>query len=147
MYALPAHNHCHVWSKREFSRIAAIVRILIVDDDSAVGEALAMALAVHKLESQFVLGGFAAVATVPHWRPHAILLDIWMAEADGFQTAKMLRRLDSASDTAIIAHTSLPEHHVRERGIDAGFDGFVQKGYPPDGVMALIRHMLPSISE
>ena len=110
-------RHCQIWSERRYAPAQEIVKVLVVDDDNDIAESLSILLGMRNLHARFVLGGLAALDMVPNWRPHAILLDIWMPNLDGFETARMLRKLDTGFGVVIIAHTALPEHHVQPRGV------------------------------
>jgi two-component system, OmpR family, response regulator len=68
-----------------------------------------------------------------------ILLDISMPGHDGFQTARILRRLVAMSETGLIAYTSEHEESIRNRAISAGFDAYCQKGAPPHVLLWLIQ--------
>jgi two-component system cell cycle response regulator DivK len=67
-------------------------------------------------------------------RPHLVLMDLQLPGMDGMEA---LRRLRSAPETAtvpVVAVTALAMKDDRERVLEAGFDGYLEK---PISVRAL----------
>ena len=54
----------------------------------------------------------------------------------------MLRRIGRTRDAIIIAFTALGEEIVRVEGLHAGFDGYCQKGNPPNALVGLIGRLI-----
>jgi two-component system cell cycle response regulator DivK len=82
-----------------------------------------------------------ALATARH--PNLVLMDIQLPDADGITA---LRRLRSNSETAsmvVVALTAFAMKDDRERLLDAGFDGYLEKPIDvisfPAQVSALLR--------
>ncbi|WP_063910579.1 response regulator [Paraburkholderia monticola] len=113
--------------------------VLVVDDNEASGTALTAALGLEAMDARFAAGGIQALEFTRHWMPDVIVLDINMPLHDGFATARVLRRLASTRAAVIVAFTALDEGQVRERGIDAGFDGYCQKGRSPGELISAIH--------
>lgn len=65
-------------------------------------------------------------------RPHLILLDIQLPEMDGYTVARRLRVNDELSGVPIVAVTSYAMIGDRERVIDAGCTGYIEKPINPD---------------
>ena len=62
------------------------------------------------------------------------------AALQGYEAASALGR-ERTHGVAIIAHTALDEIEVRRRLTDSEFDGYVQKGWPPGQLVALITKL------
>lgn len=65
------------------------------------------------------------LATARH--PELILLDINLPGMDGYQVLSVLRSLDSAKKTPVIAISANATPRDIERGMDAGFDDYITK--------------------
>lgn len=133
-----------LWTTRAFQVVRPPVTALIVDDDAALAEALAQALAAAGLDATTALGGVAAIRATQHWTPHIVVLDIQMPGCDGFQVARAFRTSPSLAVVPIIAHTSLAEREIIERGKAAGIDAYCRKGNSPRSLLRLIAHLTPT---
>jgi CheY-like chemotaxis protein len=65
------------------------------------------------------------LATAHH--PNLILLDINLPGMDGYQVLSVLRSLDSVKNTPVVAISANATSRDIERGIEAGFDGYITK--------------------
>ncbi|WP_062641521.1 response regulator [Caballeronia arationis] len=139
------HRRFHqLWTTRAFELVEPPVTALIVDDDDALAEALAQALAAGGLQATTALGGGAAIRATQHWTPHIVVLDIQMPGCDGFQVARAFRTSPRLVLVPIIAHTSLAEREIIERGKAAGIDAYCRKGNSPRALLRLIAHLTPT---
>lgn len=137
-----SHSRSVLWTDRKVSVTPHELRVLVVDDNEAAAEALAIALESDGYATRFALGGVEAIQLVEHWVPDIIVLDINMPEYDGFQTAYIVRRLSSTRDAGIIAFTALGESDVQPKGRSAGFDAYCQKGNNLTELTTLIDRMV-----
>src|SRR5215203_7356285 len=67
------------------------MRVLIVDDDRALRDALRRALVLGGYETVPVDSGEAALAEVARSEPDAIVLDIGLPDVDGLEVCRRLR--------------------------------------------------------
>ena len=65
-------------------------------------------------------------------QPHVILLDIQLPAMDGYSVASALRQMDSLKHTPIIAVTSYAMVGDREKALDSGCTGYIEKPLNPD---------------
>lgn len=63
--------------------------------------------------------------------PDLILLDIQLPHMDGYEVARKLRLADGLGKTPIIAVTSYAMAGDREKALDAGCDGYIEKPIDP----------------
>lgn len=70
------------------------LRLLVVDDDPHVADAMALLLRLQGHEVTVAYSGAEAVALTERDDPQVVFLDIGMAGMDGFETARRLRRAD-----------------------------------------------------
>ncbi len=85
-------------------------------------------------------GGIALAAQV---RPTVILLDIQLPKMDGYAVAQELRRNPALDGVPIVAVTSYAMVGDRERALEAGCDGYVEKPINPETFVEEIRRHLP----
>ncbi len=76
--------------------------------------------------------------------PDMILLDIQLPLMDGYQVAEALRRCDVLRDIPIIAVTSYAMVGDRERALEAGATGYIEKPINPDTLISQLREYLAS---
>jgi len=127
-----------IWSTRLLLQHGGPTKILVVDDLPIAAEALAIALSDPKRVTRFALSGVEAVNQLTEWTPDVVVLDINMPEHDGYQTARVLRRLATTRDVVLIAFTAQSEAEVSSRAVAAGFDAYCQKGNSVPRLICLI---------
>ncbi|WP_129841788.1 response regulator transcription factor [Streptomyces sp. RFCAC02] len=115
-------------------------RVLIVDDEPAVREALRRSLAFEGYAVETAVDGMDALAKRDLFDPEAIVLDVLMPRMDGLTTA---RRLRSAHDRVpILMLTARDTVGDRVSGLDAGADDYLVKPFELDELLARLRALL-----
>ncbi|MBT2510869.1 MULTISPECIES: response regulator transcription factor [Streptomyces] len=115
-------------------------RILIVDDEPAVREALQRSLAFEGYGTEVAVDGIDALAKTASYEPDLIVLDIQMPRMDGLTAA---RRIRSSGDTIpILMLTARDTVGDRVTGLDAGADDYLVKPFELDELFARIRALL-----
>lgn len=130
------------WTDRRVVAASGICRLLVVDDNMMGAAAVVELLTQEGFDTRYASGGLDAVDLVQHWIPEIILLDINMPMYDGFQTARILRRLVATGESAIIAHTAQAEDDIHDRGISAGFDAYCRKGASSEALIWIVRALM-----
>lgn len=74
--------------------------------------------------------------------PNLILLDIQLPEMDGYSVARKLRVNSALAQVPIIAVTSYAMVGDRERVLDAGCSGYIEKPINPETFITQIREYL-----
>ena len=69
-------------------------RILIVDDEPGIRQALKQVLEYEGMEVRAASSGGEAITVYPEYRPDLVFLDVKMAGLDGLETLHRLRGLD-----------------------------------------------------
>jgi CheY-like chemotaxis protein len=83
--------------------------------------------------------GAEALAMSVAWSPHIILVDISMPVLDGIAAARAMRQHEMTKHMVIIAFTALHAQEVQRHLIGHEFDGYCQKGQPPDALVTFLR--------
>jgi DNA-binding response OmpR family regulator len=112
------------------------VRVLIVEDDSAIAEQLVRGLRRAGCEPTAVRtysGGLA------HSETDLVLLDLGLPDGDGVELCQRLRARDQVP---IIVVTSRSDETERVAALDAGADDYVVKPFGFDELMARMRAVL-----
>jgi two-component system response regulator MprA len=116
------------------------VRILVVDDDRSVREALRRALTLGGYDVETVEDGRAALHRLSASAPDAVVLDIGLPEVDGLEVTRRLR--DAGDRTPILMLTARDAVADRIDGLDAGADDYLVKPFDLDELKARIRALL-----
>jgi two-component system, OmpR family, response regulator MprA len=116
------------------------VRILVVDDERAVREALQRALRLEGYEVELAEDGQRALFALARHGVDAIVLDVLMPVMDGLETARRLRR--QGNSTPILMLTARHEVSDRVAGLDAGADDYLVKPFALDELLARLRALL-----
>ncbi|WP_329020791.1 response regulator transcription factor [Streptomyces sp. NBC_00690] len=115
-------------------------RILIVDDEPAVREALQRSLAFEGYGTEVAVDGLDALAKTESYAPDLIILDIQMPRMDGLTAARRIR--GAGSTVPILMLTARDTVGDRVTGLDAGADDYLVKPFELDELFARIRALL-----
>jgi two-component system, OmpR family, response regulator MprA len=116
------------------------MRVLVVDDDRAVREALRRVLTLAGYEVQVADGGAQAIELVVQSVPDAVVLDLGMPDVDGLEVCRRLRLLGNR--VPILMLTAREEVSDRVAGLDAGADDYLVKPFDVDELKARVRALL-----
>ena len=115
-------------------------RLLVVDDEATIRELLSASLRFAGYDVVTAATGTEAVRAAASARPDLVLLDVMMADGDGFEAARRIR--SSGADLPVIFLTARDEVHDRVCGFELGADDYVTKPFSLDEVLARIRAVL-----
>ncbi|KJY27247.1 response regulator transcription factor [Streptomyces katrae] len=115
-------------------------RILVVDDEPAVREALRRSLAFEGYDVRTAVDGVDALDQAASYAPELIVLDIQMPRMDGLTAARRLRAAGSV--TPILMLTARDTVGDRVTGLDAGADDYLVKPFELDELFARVRALL-----
>jgi two-component system response regulator MprA len=116
------------------------MRVLIIDDDRAVRDALRRAFTLDGYDVHAADGGLEGLQRVDETRPDVIVLDVMMPDVDGLEVC---RRVRSAGDrTPILMLTARDAVSDRIDGLDAGADDYLVKPFDIGELGARVRALL-----
>ncbi|MEY9871602.1 two-component system response regulator MprA [Streptacidiphilus sp. MAP12-33] len=117
-----------------------MTRILVVDDDREVRDAVADGLAVEGYEVLTAVDGHDALTTIASAEPDAVVLDVMMPVLDGLAVCRRLRALGDR--TPVLVLTARDSVSDRVDGLDAGADDYLVKPFALDELTARVRALL-----
>jgi len=117
----------------------ARTRVLIVDDQRAFAECLAMVIdACPDLGSLATASSLAdGLALARRYTPDIILLDVRLPDGDGVEAIGQFR--DASPDARVLILTGYPDLDVLTRAASSGASGFLQKDSSVEGIVRAIR--------
>ncbi|AUT76569.1 two-component system response regulator [Paraburkholderia hospita] len=122
-------------------RRAGAPRILVVDDYRGAAIATATYLSMDDMDARVVGGCGDALEAVKNWLPDVVLLDVWMPQRDGFETAEAIRRCAPGPGPVIVAYTCADEAFVMANPASKSFDGYCRKGTSPLELVLIVKSL------
>jgi len=118
------------------------MRILVVDDDAAVREALRRALQLEGYEVELAGDGAEALdrLKLDSVEPDALLLDVSMPRLDGLEVCRRLRR--GGSRVPVLMLTARREEADRIQGLSLGADDYLTKPFSPQELVLRVGAIL-----
>lgn len=116
-------------------------RVLIVDDDEAIRQLLAMALGAAGWTVRAAATGAQALAAARDRAPDVAVLDVMLPDIDGLELLRRLRA--DIPGLPVLLLTARDGAADRRAGLRAGADGYVTKPFALDQVIARLRGLLP----
>lgn len=118
-------------------------RILVVEDDLAIGNLIKMALSTQHYEYAIALDGKSALQEVISMQPDVVILDLGLPDMDGID---VIRKIRSWSQIPIIIVSARDEERDKINALDAGADDYVTKPFSVDELLARVRVAFRRIS-
>jgi two-component system, OmpR family, response regulator MprA len=116
------------------------MRVLVVDDEPAVREAVERALRLEGFEVALAADGAEAVRRLTVVRPDAVLLDVLMPGIDGLEVCRRMRH--TGDRTPVLMLTARDAIGDRVAGLDAGADDYLPKPFALEELLARLRALL-----
>jgi two-component system response regulator MprA len=116
------------------------MRLLVVDDDPAVREALALVLDLDGFEVTTAVDGRDAIRALALDTPDAVVLDVLMPGLDGLEVCRRLR--STGNRTPVLMLTARSEVSERVAGLEAGADDYLAKPFAREELVARLRALL-----
>jgi two-component system phosphate regulon response regulator PhoB len=116
--------------------------VLVVEDESAIAELIAINLRHAGFEVTMVADADAAQAAIDRVLPDLVLLDWMLPGQSGVQLARRWRADARTRDLSVIMLTARADEADKITGLDAGADDYLTKPFSPKELLARIRAVL-----
>ncbi len=113
------------------------VRVLVVDDEAAIRDYLALGLRYEGFEVRDASDAEQARASLRTWDPQVVVLDVLLPGEDGFSLGRQLRSADA--QRLLIFLTARDAVDDRIRGLELGADDYLVKPFEFKELVARIR--------
>jgi DNA-binding response OmpR family regulator len=124
-----------------------IPKILIVDDDPDLRQALKLRLRANHYDTVHAVDGYSAVALAYKEHPNLIILDLGLPAGNGFVVLDRLQADDKLSSIPVIVLTARDAQSSEQRALEAGAAAFFQKPADNAELLSVIRATLPKTTE
>ena len=116
------------------------MRILVVDDEPSVRDALDRALRLDGYRVRLAHDGRSALDALADEPPDAVVLDVLMPEPDGLEVCRRIRAAGDRTPVLLLtARDAVPD---RVQGLDAGADDYLVKPFSAAQLEARVRAVL-----
>jgi CheY-like chemotaxis protein len=119
-------------------------RILLIEDNEQNRYLATFLLEKSGFEVVPAKDGPVGIELAAKVRPCLVLLDIQLPRMDGYTVARELRRIPVLDRTPIVAVTSYAMAGDREKALEAGCDGYLEKPIDPDTFVDTVERHLRS---
>ncbi len=126
-------------------------KILVVDDDPDIVDALTMILESQGYRVVTASNGIEGLANLKAEKPDLVILDLLMPKMDGFTVFRKLQEpeWEDYRNTPVLILTSVREDASRRRyeletGKELGVNDFLEKPFLPDLLLARVEKTLES---
>jgi two-component system KDP operon response regulator KdpE len=115
------------------------VKLLVIDDDSAVTDLLSLLLKSNGFEVTATNNSTEGLGMIRDVSPDVVILDLMMPEMDGWQICKAVREF---SQVPIIILSALNDPSMIASVLDAGADDYLTKPTPSRVLIAHINRLI-----
>ena len=120
-------------------RKVASARVLVVEADAEIADALRQALRTEGYEVSTADPGRSALSRAEDFNPDLVLLDLGLPGSDGFELCRGIR---AGSDVPVLVLAGQGAAGDRVAALDSGADDFLVRPFDPDELLARIRALL-----
>lgn len=121
------------------SPAAAPPRILVVEDDRTIAQAVASRLEAEGFDVQTVHDGPSAVAEATAWQPELLVLDVMLPGFDGLEVC---RRVQAERPVPVLMVTARDDESDVLIGLGVGADDYLTKPFSMRELAARVRVLL-----
>ena len=115
------------------------VKLLVIDDDSAVTDLLSLLLKSNGFDVSATNNSAEGLGMIREVSPDVVILDLMMPEMDGWQICKAVREF---SQVPIIILSALNDPSMIASVLDAGADDYLTKPTPSRVLIAHINRLI-----
>jgi CheY-like chemotaxis protein len=119
-------------------------KVLIIEDNKQNMYMLSYLLESENYEIIQAFNGTTGIIAAKNNKPDIILLDIQLPEMDGYTVAVKLKEDEELRNVPIITVTSYAMPGDREKAIQSGAIGYIEKPINPDTFISQMESFLPT---
>lgn len=119
-----------------------MIKILLIEDEAALRETLEEILVINDFEVIACESGEDGLEVIKTWIPDLIICDIMMPGMSGFEVIKKIQANDKLKDIPFIFLSALASEEDRNRGIEAGANGYITKPFKSAVLIAAITQLI-----
>ena len=117
-------------------------RVLIIEDNDDNMYMLKFILEQHDIEVLMATTGLSGFETALREMPDLILMDIQLPDVNGLEVTKMIRSSKIQRSIPIMAVSSYAMTGDKQKAINSGCDGYIEKPIDPETIMNDIQKFL-----
>jgi two-component system, OmpR family, response regulator MprA len=122
------------------TNVITAMRVLIIDDDRALRDALRRALTLAGYDVTTAEDAERGLDAIAADRPDAVLLDVGLPGVDGLEACRRLRAGRDRTPVLMLTARDAIEHRID--GLDAGADDYLVKPFDTGELKARLRALL-----
>lgn len=122
-------------------------KILLIEDNEHNRYLLTFLLTQHGYDVVVAENGPEGIAVANEIEPSLVLLDIQLPGMDGYAVARELRQHKSLADTVVVAVTSYAMPGDREKALEAGCTGYIEKPIDPETFVREMERIVQTARE
>lgn len=126
-------------NQAEHGSFAFMIRVLVVEDDPAIGRVLSRSLSDRGDVVTVATDGASGLAVALREQPEVVLLDLGLPDLSGLEVLTMLR---AVSQVPVIVITAQDDDRTVVKALDSGADDYLVKPFGSDQLAARIRAVL-----
>ena len=123
----------------------SLTKVLIVEDEEALGTLLEYNLSKEGFETALVRDGEEALLRIEEDRPDAVVLDWMLPNVSGIEVCRRLRANQDTQNIPVVMLTARSEESDKIRGLETGADDYLTKPFSMGELAARIRAVLRRI--
>src|SRR5690554_7189732 len=116
--------------------------VLIVDDESAIREMIAVALEMADYDYLEAKNARQTHTLIVDKQPDLILLDWMLPGTSGVELARRLKKEEATADIPIIMLTAKVDEDNKIQGLEVGADDYITKPFSPRELVARLKAVL-----
>ena len=116
--------------------------VLLIEDNEQNRYLLSYLLSAHGWDVTTAVDGPSGLTLAQSLKPSLILLDIQLPGMDGYSVAQALRANPDLAATPVVAVTSFAMAGDRDRCLESGCSGYIEKPVDPETFTAQIEEFL-----
>jgi DNA-binding response OmpR family regulator len=116
-------------------------RLLIVEDDPAIGPMVKEILRHEGFESSIVTEGKDALTAFRTGSYDGVILDVMLPGLDGMSILRAIREHETRGHTPVVMLTAKVDDASTWEGWKAGCDSYLPKPFDPDQLVAVVKRL------